>query len=472
MKIIDVYIDRALSASKDIEKRTDFQRMIKNSEKNNFEAVIVYKLDRFARNRYDSATYKNKLKKNGVRVISATENISENPEGVILEAVLEGMAEFYSKELSQKVTRGMNETALKANSCGGTIPLGYKVENKKLVIDPSTAPIIIEAFERYAAGEKLKDICESFNNRGLRTQRGNKFNKNTFSTAFKNEKYIGIYKYKDVRIENAIPALIEKEIFEKVQMKVEENKFSPAKAKAKVDYLLSGKLYCGHCGALMSGSYGTSETGEKYYYYVCNTKKKNHSCDKKNVKKEWIENAVLEDVISSLTEEVIEQIADIAETESKKQYLESADINFYKKQIQETEKGIENIVKFIEKGSSSESLFQRLNELEEQKKQLQVQLEETSSEFVLIEKEFVTWWLNQFVNGDLQDPHFKKIVFEMLIDTVTVFDDPDGWYELRITYNVTSLKHKKIKSSNSVGAGSPQKTGYTKFVYPVFLFKL
>ena len=113
MTIIGKYIDRALSASKHTEKRDEFQRMIRDSEKQTFEAVVVYKLDRFSRNRYDSAIYKNKLRKNGVKVVSATENISDSPEGIILESVLEGMAEFYSKELSQKVSRGMHETALK-----------------------------------------------------------------------------------------------------------------------------------------------------------------------------------------------------------------------------------------------------------------------------------------------------------------------------------------------------------------------
>ena len=107
------YVDRALTATKDAEKRLEFQKMIKDSEKGLWQAVVVYKLDRFARNRFDSATYKARLKKNGVRVISATENISDNPEGIILESVLEGMAEFYSKELAQKITRGMHESALK-----------------------------------------------------------------------------------------------------------------------------------------------------------------------------------------------------------------------------------------------------------------------------------------------------------------------------------------------------------------------
>ena len=158
--IVGKYIDRATSAFKDTSKRVSFNKMIKDSDRQQWQAVVVYKLDRFARNRYDSATYKSRLKKNGVKVISATENISDNPEGIILEAVLEGMAEFYSKELSQKINRGMTETAYKGNSCGGQIPLGYKVVNKKLVIDEPNAEIVKESFARYANGESVADICE------------------------------------------------------------------------------------------------------------------------------------------------------------------------------------------------------------------------------------------------------------------------------------------------------------------------
>ena len=141
IRIVEMYIDRATSASKDIEKRVEFLKMIKDSEKGNFNAVIVYKLDRFARSRYDSATYKYRLKRNGVQLISATENITQDPEGIILESVLEGMAEFYSAELSQKINRGMRESVMKHNSIGGAIPLGYKTVDKKLVIDETTAPI-------------------------------------------------------------------------------------------------------------------------------------------------------------------------------------------------------------------------------------------------------------------------------------------------------------------------------------------
>lgn len=128
--IVGTYIDRAFSAKTD--KRPDFQRMIKDSAKKTFETVIVWKLDRFARNRYDSAHYKSMLKKNGVRVISATETISPGSEGILLESVLEGMAEYYSADLAEKVIRGHTENALKCKYNGGTLPIGFTTDKENL----------------------------------------------------------------------------------------------------------------------------------------------------------------------------------------------------------------------------------------------------------------------------------------------------------------------------------------------------
>ena len=129
--ILGSYIDRALSAKTD--NRPEFQRMIKDSDKQLFDIVIIWKLDRFARNRYDSAHYKAILKKNGVKVISAKENISEGPEGIILAAMLEGYAEYYSAELSQKIRRGQKENALKGRTNGCGVPLGYVHLNSRSV---------------------------------------------------------------------------------------------------------------------------------------------------------------------------------------------------------------------------------------------------------------------------------------------------------------------------------------------------
>ena len=149
MVIVDTYIDRALSAKTD--NRPDFQRMIKESANGLFDLVIVWKLDRFARNRYDSAHYKSVLQKNGVKVISAKENISEGPEGIILESMLEGMAEYYSAELAVKVKRGMMENALKGKVNGGKPPYGYYVyKERHLCVNETTAPIVQEIFRMYA----------------------------------------------------------------------------------------------------------------------------------------------------------------------------------------------------------------------------------------------------------------------------------------------------------------------------------
>ena len=142
MNVVATYIDRALSAKTD--DRPQFQQMIRDSNTHKFEVVLVWKLDRFSRNRYDSANYKRKLAQNHVRVVSATEPISNTPEGIMLESLLEGMAEYYSAELSEKVSRGHKENALKAKFNGGTIPLGYRIdENQHYQIDPATAPLVL-----------------------------------------------------------------------------------------------------------------------------------------------------------------------------------------------------------------------------------------------------------------------------------------------------------------------------------------
>ena len=185
MTIVGSYIDRALSAK--IADRPEFQHMVKYSAKGLFEIVLVWKLDRFSRDRYDSAHYKHILKKNGVKVVSAKEHISDGPEGIILESMLEGYAEFYSSDLSEKIHHGQKENALKGKNNGGGIPLGYLLDKQtqKLMIDPETAPLVVEIFERYSEGATVRSIIEDFNSRGLTTKRGKPFNTNSFNALLK-----------------------------------------------------------------------------------------------------------------------------------------------------------------------------------------------------------------------------------------------------------------------------------------------
>ena len=219
IEIVGTYIDRALSAKTD--NRPEFQQMIRDSAKKKFDVVIVWRLDRFSRNRYDSAKYKAILKKNNVRVISATENISENPEGILLESVLEGYAEYFSAELAVKVTRGMVENALKAKYNGGTVPLGYTIdENNHFQIDPITVPAILEMFEMYASGSTMQEIVDTMNAMGIRSGRGKLITVNGVTRMLHNRKYIGEYRFQDVVIPNGVPAIVPQDLFDRVQERI------------------------------------------------------------------------------------------------------------------------------------------------------------------------------------------------------------------------------------------------------------
>ena len=243
--VVGTYIDRAYSAKTD--DRPDFQRMIKDSGKKIFDVVLVWKLDRFARNRYDAVNYKHQLEKNGVHLVSAMEPISQGPEGIMVESMLIGMAEYYSAELALKVARGERENALQCKYNGGVVPLGFTIgkEDRLYHIDPETAPIVQEIFTRYADGEPAEKIAASLNERGLRTRTGKPFVKNSFFQIFRNRRYIGEYRYKDIVTPGGIPAIVDQDLFDRVQQRFEQNRIAHGRpAKEDVSYLLTTKLFC------------------------------------------------------------------------------------------------------------------------------------------------------------------------------------------------------------------------------------
>ena len=285
IQIVETYIDCALSARTD--RRPDFQRMIKDSAGKKFEVVIVWKLDRFARDKYDSAHYKRILKNNGVKVVSATEAISAGAEGILLESMLEGMAEYYSAELSEKVTRGLTENALKCKYNGGTLPIGYMIDSEQYFqIDPLTAPAVLDAFKYYADGASMREITNEMNLKGVRTKRGGKISINSVTRMLHNRKYIGEYRYNDIVHSNGIPAIAPEDLFNRVQERMAANKKAPAKHKAEDEYLLTTKLFCGKCQCYMVGESGTGRN-KVHRYYKCASVKNHKGCDKKTVKKEW-----------------------------------------------------------------------------------------------------------------------------------------------------------------------------------------
>ncbi len=417
--VIGEYIDRAYSAKTD--NRPDFQKMIKDSIYKKFNAVIVWKLDRFARNRYDSLRYKMILKKNMVDVISATEKISRGSEGIMLESILEGYAEYYSAELSEKVMRGMTENALKCKFNGGYVPIGYYIdENNQYQIDVITAPYVKDAFVMYASNFSMKEIAEYLKDKGVRTSRNKIISIRTMSTIFRNRKYIGEYSFKDIVIPDGIPPIVPSKLFDEVQKKLDTNQRN-SNTEMKQRYILSAKLRCGKCNSLMCGESGTSITGKVYHYYKCSSVKRHLGCDMKSVRQEDIEKEVLEYIVQNyLTNEnmeiIVQQIMDI----NKK---ENAGILLLKKQYTCVKRNIRNIVDAIADGFYNDSVKDKLRKLEKEKADLEMQIEiekEKVSKLTLTEEQIRYWYSNILT---LIPDSKKFILVDTFVDEIIYFDD-------------------------------------------------
>lgn len=446
-RISAVYVDRAISAHASMDKRPAFQKMLADSAWSDWETVLVYKLDRFARNRQDSAIARMRLRKNGCNVVSAKEDISKNPEGVILESLLEGMAEYYSLELSQKTTRGMRESALKGLSVGGPTPLGYKVEGKRLVLDPLTAPLVEEAFTRYAGGETVAEISRDFNARGYRTTQGKLFGKNSFKTIFRSEKYIGVYNYGDIRTENAIPRIVSDDVWAQVQARLKTNEAAPARGKAKVPYLLAGKLFCGHCGAMMIGECGRGKSGRTYNYYTCPNRRRGQNCKKRPVPKDWIEETAAKDALEVLTDDLIEYVATVAAQQSEAEIRQNTNIPAIQQQIADIERKVRNLTAAIESAATApDVLVARISELETQRKALTAELAEEQHGIVPLSKETVMVFLHAVKEKCVPPETQKAVLLDVFVNSVTVTDANTDFLTFTTAYNLSQIPSKTYKA--------------------------
>ena len=425
--IVKHYIDRAISAKTD--NRPQFQQMIKDSDKKLFDIVLVWKLDRFARNRYDSARYKTQLKRNGVKLMSATEIISEGPEGIILESVLEGYAEYYSADLAEKVVRGQTENILKGRCNGGRGTFGYTLDSeRKFHIDPLASPFVLEAFRKYRDGLTMKEIRDWLNENGIKNPVGGAFTYNSVEHMLKNRRYIGELKFRDVVVPDAIPPIVPLELFDDVQEKIAKNKKAPARRKAEDDYLLTTKLHCGCCGALMFGESGTSRTGEVHRYYKCATAKKKKGCKKKTVRKQWMEDLVVNQTMQLVKDDAAMEsiIAKVMELQNK----ENTNIPLYEKQLRDAESGIQNMLNAIQAGILTSSTKERLEQLEETKRELEARIAEEKLAKPKVTEEFIRFWLLRFRKLDMSLKDQRQALVDTFINAIYLYDD-----KVLITFN-------------------------------------
>lgn len=461
--IIDTYLDKHISGT-DFENRAEFNRMMRDAEQHKFTVILTWKIDRIGRNREELAMTKVKLRKHDVKILYAKESIPDGPEGIILESLLEGMSEYYSAELSQKIRRGMRETMLKGQMLGGNKMLGYKIENKRYVPDPVTAPVVLQVFQRYSQGETAQSIVDDLNKSGYTTARGTPMKKNSLYYLLRNEKYIGIYRYGEIVLTDAIPAIIPKDLFEKVQFRLNSTfrkKKHVSPDNEIVEYILSGKLFCGYCKNTYIGNSGTGRNGRHHYYKCTSRTKKAGSCESKTVRKEFIEELIIKKtVFDVLTPELIDYLSKKVVSIHKNETVNLL-LNSLRQRKKDIEKSISNLMAAIEAGIITPTTKNRLMELEEEKEALEVQITREEIKKPDITEEHVRFWLEGFAHGDITDKDFQIRLINTFLHSAYLYND-----KIILIYNFTdggpdrreiemNLEHPEIVGNGSLEGEPP-----------------
>ncbi len=305
-----IYIDEGISGRK-AEKRPAFQEMIKHAKNKEFEVILVHKFDRFARSREDSVVYKSLLKRDcGVKVISITESIEDDKFSVILEAMLEAMAEYYSLNLADEVRKGMTEKAERGQwqTCS---PFGYKVVDKKLEILDDEASAVRMIFNDFMNGEGYLHIAKKLNEMGYRTHFGNKFENRTVEYILTNPVYKGYARWTPtgrtrrktstdtiVKKSNHEP-IIDEKTFDEVQEMVKQRKQIHRKyykGTSPSIHWLNGLVRCKTCGKSMVKT--------NKIELVCNGYSKGTCPTSQRIKRSLIEEAILEQIKQDFTQNI------------------------------------------------------------------------------------------------------------------------------------------------------------------------
>lgn len=445
--IVKVYPDQAKTATSD--NRPHFQQMIKDSALGSFDCVIVHKLDRFARDRYDSAYYKRELKKNNVCLLSVLENLDDSPESIILESVLEGMAEYYSKNLAREVMKGMRETALQCKHTGGKPPLGYNVTpDKSYVINLHEAEAVKLIFNLYSSGYGYKPIIATLKEKGYKTKTGRDFTQASLHDIICNEKYAGVYifnrasskiggkrnnhKSKDeseiIKIAGGMPAIISDELFASVQKKMKNNKMN-AQNKAKEVYLISGKIVCGCCGAAMVGH--TSHSGRnktKYSTYYCGERYRTKNCNQKPINKSFVEGIAINDLKQKLLNpKCINRLAEkLIEHYEKSKVEDKKDIKAFEKKLADIQKKLDNIVSAIADGLYNQSMKATMDKLEKEKSDISIRIGETRCKLkaTSLDKAMIIAYLEKDVTAlENKNPDDLKKIIQTYVEKVVIHEE-------------------------------------------------
>ena len=441
--IVDTYIDRAMTGTND--NRFNFQRMMKDATKQAWDLVLVYKLDRFSRNKYEMAIHRKTLKDNKIRLVSVKESIPDTPEGVILESMLEGMAEYYSLELAQKVRRGQKESRIKGNYAGGGVPYGYRIEkigdSKKYVICEEEAAVVLRIFEEYASGKIGREIMDGLKADGIRNRARKPIGRTMLYGILQNERYAGIYRHKtDGVFYDTFPRIVPQEIFEVVQKIAISNKHGGVGIDEP--YLLRGKARCGICGKKIYGDSDTSRNGTVHKYYTCQGRKQIKSkCSLPSTPKK-----ILEDIVADITRTVLDDSKNIDKLVDKILELNKlraetdSVLSLLNKEMAQIESSIANLLKALEQGIVTQSTKSRLEELEAQRTELEQKIAvRNANARIKLSKQEITKFIAKAMRKE------AALMIRMLIKEVVIYND-----KIEIYYRYTDSKRPDEEDAHQV----------------------
>lgn len=423
LHIIGTYEDRAISGKTD--KRPRFQQMMRDAEKGKFQAVVAWKSNRMGRNMLQAMVNEAKLEDHGVKVFYAEEDFDDTAAGRFALRNMMNVNQFYSENMAEDISRGLYDNANKCMA-NGKQPLGYKRgADGRIELDEPNAAVVREIYTRVAAGDLFADIARDFNNKGIRTSTGGIWNKGSFRSICENERYRGIYIYGEVRVVDGIPRIVSDDLWYRVQeaMRVKKNPVGARHRAGAEDYLLTGKLRCGHCGSYMTGVSGTSRNGELHYYYTCQKRRTEHACHKKNVRRDVIEPAVAQAIkMYCLTDEVIAWMVDRT-IEYWEKHDNDLHIEALEQQLAENKKAASNMLKAIEMGIITDATRSRMIELETEQSKLTVQLNAAKADVVKINRDELVAYLELLRQGDVNDRDFQMELFKNFLTAVYIYDD-------------------------------------------------
>lgn len=438
--VIEIYSDAAQTGRND--RRTSYQRLLRDAKKGTFEYILAYKSSRIARNMFNALKFENEMERYNIKVLYAKEEFGNNAAGRFALRTMMNVNQFFSENMGEDVKRALDDNARQglANSIP---PYGYRIgEDRRFAIDEETAPIAKEIFQRVAAGEQYISIARDLNARGLRTRLGKEWNKSSFYGIVTNERYTGVYLFGNVRIEGGMPALVSKELFSEAQKAMKEKKRVRGRHNPNGDYLLTGKVFCGECREHMVGVSGTSHDGTTHYYYACSNQWNKQGCKKKAVRRDALEYKVTVTIKQFIVvDENIQWIADEVMSYQRRRDEDSERL-LLEDDLKTTELSIGNIMKAIEAGIFTETTKSRLLELEEKKAELNRRIAVVKSQEIAVTREQIIEWLYSFKDGDPYSQEYRRKLFNTFLRSVYVYDD-----KLRIVFDIDDREEKTVDIS-------------------------